>query len=119
MRAKSRSEFRTNPADEEITVKFGFRNMQPPRNILGPVVRRLREEAGLTQPMLVARIHRKGWDISRETLAKVEAQIRWIADFEVLHLAAALGVTPGDLFKQAATTHKKSGIPGSLHGGGK
>lgn len=61
----------------------------------------MRERAGLTQPMLVARIHRKGWDISRETFAKVEAQIRWIADFEVVHLAEALGVKPGDLFDAA------------------
>jgi transcriptional regulator with XRE-family HTH domain len=80
--------------------------MNPPRNIIGPVVRQLRERAGLTQPMLVARIHRKGWDISRETLAKVEAQIRWIADFEVVHLADALGVEPGCLFDAAKAIQK-------------
>jgi hypothetical protein len=72
----------------------------------------MRERAGLTQPMLVARIHRKGWDISRETLAKVEAQIRWIADFEVVNLADALGVEPGHLFDAAKgilKTAKKEG----------
>ncbi|MGE3310472.1 MAG: hypothetical protein AB7O66_10915 [Limisphaerales bacterium] len=56
--------------------------------------------------MLIAWIHRKGWDISRETLAKVEAQIRWIADFEVVHLAEALGVKPGDLFDAAKGMQK-------------
>lgn len=33
-----------------------------------------------------------GWDLSRETLAKIESQIRWVADFELLCLAAALRV---------------------------
>jgi hypothetical protein len=33
-----------------------------------------------------------GWDISRETLAKIESQIRWVADFEMVVLAAALKV---------------------------
>jgi|GEM_PF-3149871 len=60
--------------------------------------------------MFVARLNLQGWDLSRGTYAKVEAQIRWIADFEVVHLAEALGVKPGDLFdvaKRIAKTSKK------------
>ena len=49
--------------------------------------------------MLVARLNVNGWDISRETLAKIEAQIRWVADFELLRLAEALNVTLPELFK--------------------
>ncbi|MGE3311302.1 MAG: helix-turn-helix domain-containing protein [Limisphaerales bacterium] len=86
--------------------------MNPPRTIIGPVVRQMRERACLTQPMLVARIHPKGWDISRETLAKVEAQIRWIADFEVVHLAYALGIKPGDLFDAAKGIQKSAKTDG-------
>jgi DNA-binding XRE family transcriptional regulator len=86
----SRSEFGTTLCFEIRMVKFGIRNVQPPRNIVGPVVRRLREEAGYSQPMLVARLNLDGWDISRETLAKIESQIRWVADFELLRLAKAL-----------------------------
>lgn len=75
--------------------------MRHPRNIAGPVARRLREQHGLTQPLLVARLNRLGWDISRETYAKVEAQIRWLADFELVWLARALDVPVGDLLAEA------------------
>ncbi len=37
-----------------------------------------------------------GWDISRDTLAKVESQMRWLSDFELAFLAEALAV-PLDL----------------------
>ena len=47
--------------------------------------------------MLVARCQVFGWDISRETLAKVETQFRWIADFELFGFARALGVPVEDL----------------------
>lgn len=76
--------------------------MQKPRNIVGPVVRELREKKGLTQPQLVAKLNLAGWDVSRETLAKIEAQIRWVADFEVLKLAAAFGIDGPDLLRRAA-----------------
>ena len=44
--------------------------------------------------MLVAKLNVLGWDISRETLAKIETQIRWVADFELVCLAKALNVSP-------------------------
>jgi len=63
-----------------------------PRNIVGPQIRNLRTNRGLTQPMYVARINLMGWNISRETLAKIESQFRWVADAELLCLARALEV---------------------------
>lgn len=33
-----------------------------------------------------------GWDLSRDTLAKIELQSRWVADFETVFLAHALEV---------------------------
>jgi transcriptional regulator with XRE-family HTH domain len=75
--------------------------MSHPRNLVGPVVRELRESQGLTQQMLVARLNLVGWDISRETLAKIESQVRWVADTELLLLAAALKVEAGQLLKRA------------------
>ena len=72
-----------------------------PRNIVGPVVRHLRAAQGLTQPMLVAKLNVRGWDISRETFAKIESQIRWVADFELLWLADALGVEAAELLRRA------------------
>jgi transcriptional regulator with XRE-family HTH domain len=63
-----------------------------PRNIVGPQIKKLREQRGLTQPMLVAKVQLLGWDLSRETLAKIESQIRWVADCELLCLAKSLRV---------------------------
>jgi transcriptional regulator with XRE-family HTH domain len=74
--------------------------MRHPRNIVGPTIRRLREKQELTQPMLVAKCNLLGWEISRETLAKVESQIRWVADCELLCLAKALNVTAQTLLPE-------------------
>jgi transcriptional regulator with XRE-family HTH domain len=67
--------------------------MARPRNIVGPQIKALREKRGLTQPMLAAKCHLLGWDLSRETLAKIESRIRWVADYELLCLAQSLGVS--------------------------
>jgi transcriptional regulator with XRE-family HTH domain len=75
--------------------------MQPPRNIVGPIVRELRERKGLTQAQLAAKLNILGWDLSRDTLAKLECQTRWVADFEIAKLAAGLGVDPLELLRQA------------------
>ena len=69
-----------------------MKKSQVARNIIGPGLRRLRNERGLTQAQLAEFLQRKGWDISRETLAKIEAQLRWLTDFEVAFLLNALGV---------------------------
>ena len=82
--------------------------MQNPRNIVGPVVRQYREKAALTQPMLVAKLNLLGWDISRETLAKIEAQFRWVADFELLQLAEALGADAGEILETARKDKRKA-----------
>lgn len=51
--------------------------------------------------MLVAKLNLLGWNISRETLAKVECRFRWVADFEVVLLARALGIVPAVLLEDA------------------
>lgn len=83
--------------------------MAPPRNVVGPIVRWLRESAGLTQPMLVARLNLAGWEISRETLAKIETQIRWVADFELVRLAKALEVPIPRLFEPGTPASRTKG----------
>ena len=67
-----------------------------PRNICGPQIRRVRSQQGISQQKLAEHCQRMGWDISRDTLAKVESQMRWLADFELVLLAEALSV-PLDL----------------------
>jgi transcriptional regulator with XRE-family HTH domain len=56
------------------------------------MVRKLRNAADMSQAQLAAQCQILGWEISRETLAKIESQIRWVADFELLCLATALNV---------------------------
>lgn len=80
--------------------------MKPPRNIVGPVIRARREKGNLTQPDLAAKINLLGWDISRETLAKIEAQFRWVADFEIPILAEAVGLTGPELLQMALAKNK-------------
>lgn len=66
--------------------------MANPRNMIGPQVRRFRVERNFSQPAFAALCQRQGWDLSRDTLAKIEGQSRWVADFELVFLADALDV---------------------------
>jgi hypothetical protein len=58
--------------------------------------------------MLAARCRRWGWDLSRETLAKIETQLRWVSDSELVCLAKALRVEPVTLLPP------KERLPASL-----
>jgi transcriptional regulator with XRE-family HTH domain len=61
-------------------------------NIIGPQVRRIRYQQGLTQPAFAAKCQMIGWDLSREGLAKIESQLRGVSDMEVMKLAKAFRV---------------------------
>lgn len=63
-----------------------------PQNLVGPQVRRLRAQQRLTQPALAAKCQIAGYDLSRESLAKIEARLRSVTDAEVVLLASALRV---------------------------
>jgi transcriptional regulator with XRE-family HTH domain len=67
-------------------------------NIVGPQLRRIRYQQGLTQPAFTAKCQLIGWDISRESVAKIESQLRGVSDLEVLRLAKALRVHFSVLF---------------------
>lgn len=62
------------------------------KNIVGPQVRKLRDQKGLTQEMFAARCTVLGLDLSRATLSKIEAQLRCVTDAELVVLAEALKV---------------------------
>ena len=64
-----------------------------PRNIIGPQLRRLRMERGLSQTAFAALCQRIGWDIGRDTIKHMEEGARWVADMELVLLAQCLGVT--------------------------
>ncbi len=56
-------------------------------NVVGKNIKRLRESQELTQSELTARCNLQEWDISRGTLAKIEAGVRRVTDIEVVLLA--------------------------------
>lgn len=85
--------------------------MKKPRNIVGPIVRELREKQGLSQPQLAAKLNVHGWDISRETLAKIESQIRCVADFEIPILAISVGLEASQLLNRAVANVPKRRNP--------
>jgi transcriptional regulator with XRE-family HTH domain len=70
-------------------------NMQ---NIVGPQVRKLRCQQGPKQEDLAARCGVLGWDLSRGTLSKIEAQLRCVTDAELEVLAKALRVEIAALY---------------------
>ena len=72
--------------------------MDAPRNIVGNQVMLLRNERGWSQEKLAAVCQLKGWDVSRGVIARVEGGVRWVADFELLKLAAALRVPVPELY---------------------
>jgi len=72
--------------------------MERSLNIIGPQVRALRETAGLTQDQLAARCQQVGLDITRGTLAKIEATVRSVNDYELPFIARALTKSLEDLF---------------------
>jgi transcriptional regulator with XRE-family HTH domain len=72
--------------------------MTAPLNLIGPQVRKLRTQKNWTQAELAAKLQVEGWDVSRESLAKLEAQFRRAPDCELLFLAEVLGVQLKELF---------------------
>jgi len=85
--------------------------MIEPQNIVGATVRKLRVKKGMTQAQLVAKLNLAGWDLSRGTFSKIESQIRCVADYELLKLAAGLGVEASELIsladKEQRSAHAK------------
>jgi transcriptional regulator with XRE-family HTH domain len=65
------------------------------KNLIGPQVRmaRLRSRTAITQQDLSARLAVLGVDMDRTAISKIEAGERVVADFELLALSRALGVS--------------------------
>ena len=76
-------------------------------NVIGPKVKALRSSKRLTQEALAARCNIKKWDISRSTLAKIEAQVRRVNDKEVALLAEVLNVSVKDLYDQGDNSYSE------------
>ncbi len=66
---------------------------------IGQNIRRLRENAGLTQEMVSARLQTMGCDITRSALAKIEVGQRHLYPDEIILLKIILQVSYEDIFK--------------------
>lgn len=73
-----------------------------PKNVVGPQVRRLRAAAGLSQAALAGACQRRGWDVGRDAIAKIEGGTRWVGDMELLELAKVLACPLAELFPARA-----------------
>jgi transcriptional regulator with XRE-family HTH domain len=74
------------------------RGMEAPRNIVGPQVIAIRNQLGWSQSKLASVCQLQGWDVSRGVIARIEGQVKWVCDTELLELAKALKVTVQELF---------------------
>jgi transcriptional regulator with XRE-family HTH domain len=82
-------------------------------NVIGPQLRRRREELGLTQEHLAAKCQVLGFDLTRGTLAKIESRVRSVSDHEIPFLARALNTPVETLFpKKLQSLHRKPRNPG-------
>jgi transcriptional regulator with XRE-family HTH domain len=67
-------------------------------NLIGQQVRKFRNRKNWTQEALAAKLLVERWGVSRESLARLEAQFRRVRDCKRLFLAKVLGVKITDLF---------------------
>lgn len=84
--------------------------MNRPRNLVGPKLRQLRSQRELSQAAVAAACQRLGWDASRDMIAKIEGQTRWVSDSEWVFLARALRVALDDLLPHATRRTLRSRV---------
>ena len=71
---------------------------RPAKNVVGRRVASLRLLANWSQADLALRCQLVGWDVSRDTIARIEGGSRWVGDWELLELARVLAVSVHELY---------------------
>jgi len=77
-------------------------------NLVGQRIRTIRMHRHWSQNRLAKELQRAGLNKSRVAVARIEAQMVYVYDFQLLFIAKALGVEPLDLFP-------KTQANGNLH----
>lgn len=72
--------------------------MKARQNIIGPQVRAIRLVKKMSQGELAARCGTLGWDVSENTITKIETQLRCVTDRELIMIARALRTKLKTLF---------------------
>ena len=75
-------------------------SQQTYKNVVGPKVRSLRIQFSWTQDALAKYLRRMGWNISRSTLAKVEARLVLVTDSDLLYFVRLFEVEPSYLLPE-------------------
>ena len=75
-------------------------SQQTYKNVVGPKIRSLRLQFAWTQEALAEYLRRMGWNISRSTLAKVEARLVHVSDSDLLFFVRLFQVQPNSLLPE-------------------
>ena len=67
-------------------------------NVVGPQVRKLRYARHWSQSKLAIKLQCAGWDVSRSTVSKIEARLKFVLDFQLEYLTNVLNVELKELF---------------------
>ena len=67
-------------------------------NVVGPQVRKWRDERDWSQEAMARKLQLLGWSISRHSLAKLELGLRRVSDCELFFMAKVLRVELRDLY---------------------
>lgn len=67
-------------------------------NVVGPQVRKFRLQKGWRQDQLARAMQLHGWDTSRDSVTRLENQVRRVSCFELFIVAKCLEVGTDDLY---------------------
>ena len=69
------------------------------KNIIGPKLKALRLEAGLTQKALAEKLQLSGYEFSDLTILRIEQGKRFVPDYEIVAIADFFNITTDELLK--------------------
>lgn len=75
---------------------------QTRKNIIGPLIRELREAKGWTEGDLARELHRLQSELTEGDVIQIEARELMVKDFETLYLLTALEISQQDFWRRLA-----------------
>jgi len=80
-------------------------------NVVGPQVRQFRLRKGWRQLQLARAMQLRGWDTSRDSVTRLENQVRRVTCLELFIVAKCLGVGTDELYAQDLERRTKGLAP--------
>lgn len=69
-------------------------------NLIGPQIRKLRFQQDWSQNDLAIKLQLIGFDVDRSTVAKIEARLVWVGDWQIFYFTRVFKVEIDDLYPQ-------------------